>query len=136
MQHKTSTASTTLALLAAFALIAATGCPSPASAGQSANSENALRQSESAASKVVTVEIRDFKFEPATVTVHEGDTVEWKNDDSVPHTATEDDEGKKPAFDSGSLQTGAAWRYVARKKGTYNYICTFHPNMQGTLIVQ
>ena len=136
MQHKTSTASTTLVLLAALALIAATGCPSHASAGQSANSENASRQSASTAPKVVTVEIRDFKFEPATVTVHEGDSVEWKNDDSVPHTATEDVQGKKPAFDSGSIQTGAAWRYVAQKKGTYSYTCTFHPNMQGTLIVQ
>ena len=136
MHHKTSTASTTFVLLAALALIAATGCPSHASAGQSANSENALRQSESAAPKVVTVEIRDFKFEPATVTVHEGDTVVWKNDDSVLHTATEDVADKKPAFDSGNIQTGASWRYVAQKKGTYNYICTVHPNMQGTLIVQ
>ena len=32
--------------------------------------------------------IREFKFEPATVTVHIGDTVEWKNDDIVPHSAT------------------------------------------------
>jgi len=136
MHHKTSPTSTTLVLLAALALIAATGCPSPASASQSASSEKAAPQSESAAAKVVTVLIRDFKFEPATVTVHEGDTVEWKNEDSVPHTATEAAEGKKPAFDSGYLQTGAAWRYVAQKKGTYNYICTLHPNMQGTLIVQ
>ena len=136
MHHKTSTASTTLVLLAALALIAATGCPSPATASQQANSESAVPKSESAAPKQVTVVIRDFKFEPATVTVHEGDTVEWKNDDSVPHTATEDVTDKKPAFDSGNIQTGASWRYVAQKKGTYNYICTVHPNMQGTLIVQ
>src|SRR5262249_7019284 len=136
MHRKTSLASATLVLMAALALIAATGCPSPASAGQSANSESASKQSQSAAPKMVTVEIREFKFEPATITVHEGDTVEWKNDDSVPHTATEDVEGKKPAFDSGSIQTGVVWRYVAKQKGTYNYICTFHPNMQGTLIVQ
>jgi plastocyanin len=37
---------------------------------------------------VVTVEIREFKFEPETLTVHEGDTVVWKNDEIVPHTAT------------------------------------------------
>lgn len=136
MDRKTSLTSATLVLLATLALIAATGCPSHASAGQSANSESALRQSENAAPKVATVEIRDFKFEPATVTVHEGDTVEWKNDDSVPHTATEDIADKKPAFDSGNIETGASWRYVAQKKGTYNYICTLHPNMQATLIVQ
>jgi len=136
MNHKTSPTSTTLVLLAALALIGATGYPSHASASQSANSAKEAPQSANAATKVVTVLIRDFKFEPATVTVHEGDTVEWKNEDSVPHTATENADAKKPAFDSGYLQTGAAWRYVVQKKGTYNYICTLHPYMQGTLIVQ
>jgi plastocyanin len=39
--------------------------------------------------------IREFKFEPATVTVHIGDTVEWKNDDIVPHSATAERAEKK-----------------------------------------
>ena len=91
---------------------------------------------QSAAPNEVTVTIRDYKFEPETVTVHEGDTVEWKNVDNVPHTATADGQAQKPAFDSGSLSTGASWRYVAATKGTYNYICTFHKYMKGQLIVQ
>lgn len=128
MHRKMSLVSATLVLLAALALIAATGCPSHASAGQSTNS--------GAAPRVVTVVIREFRFEPATVTVHEGDTVEWKNDDSVPHTATQDVEDKEPAFDSGNIKTGASWRYVTQKKGTYAYTCTFHPNMHGKLIVE
>jgi hypothetical protein len=66
-------------------------------------------------------------LEPATVTVHVSDTVEWKSDDIVAHTATADHE---------AIHTGAAWRYVARKNGTYNYICSRHPNMKGKLIVQ
>ena len=70
-------ASATLVLLAAFAPIAAAGFPSHASAGRPANSA-------SDPTKVVTAVIRDFKFEPATVTVHAGETVEWKNDDFVP----------------------------------------------------
>ena len=88
----------------------------------------------STAPQVVTVEIRNFSFQPATVTVHPGDTVEWKNDDTTPHTATADT--PKPGFDSGAIQSGAKWRYDAREKGTYNYICTFHPYMKGKLIVQ
>jgi plastocyanin len=86
------------------------------------------------APKVVTVEIRNFAFQPATVTVHPGDTVEWKNEDSASHTATE--ETPKPGFDSGVLQSGATWRYNAREKGTYKYICKIHPYMKGELIVQ
>jgi len=88
----------------------------------------------SVAPKVVTVEIHNFAFEPATVTVHPGDTVEWKNEDNAPHTATADT--PKPGFDSGVIQPGAAWRYDAREKGTYNYICKIHPYMKGKLIVQ
>ena len=129
MDRKPSLASATLVMLAALALIAAAGFPPPASAGRPANSG-------SAPPKAVTVVIREFKFEPATVTVHAGDTVEWKNDDIVPHTATADGEAQKAAFDSGTIRTGATWRYVARNKGTYNYICTLHPNMKGELIVQ
>jgi len=129
MNCKPSLASATLVLLAALALIAAAGFPSLASAGRSADPGSAPQ-------KMVTVAIRAFKFEPATVTVNVGDTVEWKNDDIVPHTATADSKAQKPVFDSGTIDTGAAWRYVARKKGTYNYSCTLHPNMKGKLIVQ
>ena len=84
--------------------------------------------------KTVTIVVQGFKFDPPIVTVHEGDTVEWKNKDIVPHTVTED--VSKPAFDSGKIQMGAGWSFVARSKGTYNYICTLHPNMHGRLIVQ
>ena|SRR5215472_2765446 len=126
MQRRSSPASATLVLLARFALIAAAAF---LSAEQPANST-------STPPKVVSVVIREFKFEPATVTVHEGDTVEWKNNDIVPHTATADEGAQKPAFDSGTIHKGAAWRFVARKKGTYNYICRLHPNMKGQLIVQ
>src|SRR5215510_9050879 len=128
MHCKPSLASTTLVMLAVLALIAAAGFPSHASAGRPTNSGSAP--------KTVTAVIRDFKFEPATLTVDLGDTVEWKNDDIVPHTATADGGGQKPAFDSGTIQAGAAWRYVARNKGRYNYTCTLHPNMEGKLIVQ
>ena len=129
MNRKPSLASATLVLLATLALIAAAGFPSLASASRSAGPGSAPQ-------KMVTVAIRAFKFEPATVTVNVGETVEWKNDDIVPHTATADGEAQKPALDSGTIQTGATWRYVARNKGTYNYICILHPNMKGELIVQ
>ena len=127
MNRKTSPVSKTLVLLAALALLAGDGDPIAASTRRPANSRNAQ-------SRMVSVVIRGFRFDPETVTVNQGDTVEWKNDDIVPHTATE--AVSKPSFDSGTIQTGSAWRYVARNKGTYNYTCTLHPNMEGKLIVQ
>lgn len=127
MYYRVSLASAAFLLLAAIALIV----PETFGSHVSASRPGGSRKSEA---KTVTVVIRGFKFDPATVTVNEGDTVEWENNDIVPHTATED--VSKPAFDSGTISTGAAWRYVARHKGTYNYICTLHPNMEGKLIVQ
>ena len=80
-----------------------------------------------------TVAIRELKFQPAVLTVKVGDTVEWKNDDIVPHTATST---KPKKFDSGILPVGSSWKYVVTKRGTYFYNCTLHPNMKAELIVR
>lgn len=129
MRRTRALGSATLALLAALGLIVASGLPSHANAAPPAIAAGTPP-------KVVTVEIRGFKFEPATVTVQAGDTVEWKNDDIVPHTATSDGDPQKPVFDSGTIQIGADWSYAAQHKGTYSYTCTLHPNMKGEVIVK
>lgn len=127
MHRRANLALATLVLLAAFALLTAAGFPPHAGANGPAKPNSTQPQ-------VVTVAIRNFTFVPETVTVHQGDTVMWTNEDAVSHTATEDTE--KPAFDSGKIDTGGTWSYVVQKKGTYEYICTFHPNMTGKLVVQ
>lgn len=83
--------------------------------------------------KLSTVIIRDLAYQPQTIRVNAGDTIEWKNADAIPHTATAVD-GK--TFDSGSIVKGTPWQYAAKHKGTYEYVCTFHPNMKAKLIVQ
>ena len=81
-----------------------------------------------------TVAISELKFQPPVLTVKVVDTVEWKNDDIVPHTATSTTKPKK--FDSGILPVGSSWKYVVTKRGTYFYNCTLHPNMKAELIVR
>ena len=78
-----------------------------------------------------TVIIDGVKYEPATLTVQQGDAVVWVNKDPFPHTVT-----APGAFDSHSIAAGGSWRLVARKAGIYDYICTLHPNMKGTLKVE
>ena len=78
-----------------------------------------------------TVTIDAFEFKPATLTVKQGGVVVWRNTDPVPHTVT-----APGAFDSGSLAAGASWRYTAAKKGRFDYVCTLHPTMKGTLVVE
>lgn len=128
MNRIPSLASEALLLLAVFALIAAVGSPWQASADLPAYSG-------SAPVRVATVVITGFKFEPATVTVHAGDVVKWKNEDIAAHRITAD--GKADlTFDSGAIRTGADWLYLAQHKGTYYYVCANHRDMRGTLIVQ
>ena len=79
-----------------------------------------------------TVALRGMKNVPATLAVRAGDTVVWKNEDVVPHTAT--DRGK--AFDSGNIEPGGSWSYVAGRKGTFSYYCAYHPNTRGRLVVR
>lgn len=89
-------------------------------------------QSSSAKSKSHTISIGDMKYLPGTLIVNAGDTVVWKNDDVVPHTAT----ARNKSFDSGGIDPGGSWSYVAKKKGTYLYYCDYHLNMKGKLIVR
>ncbi len=73
-----------------------------------------------------------FKFAPARLELHVGESVEWINRDFVAHTASADDK----AFDTGKLEAGASKRLVATKAGTFPYTCHFHSGMKGTLVVQ
>jgi amicyanin len=80
------------------------------------------------------VEIEDFAFSPATITVKAGTKVTWTNKDSTPHTVTTDS-GAPESFDSGSMDKDATFSFTFTKAGTYEYICTFHPSMRGTVVV-
>ena len=84
-----------------------------------------------AASSVHTVVIEGMKFVPDSIAVKAGDTVVWVNKDLFPHTATAQDR----TFDSGELAANASWKYIASKPGKYAYICTLHPTMKGTIVV-
>jgi plastocyanin len=76
--------------------------------------------------------ISGFKYQPDTVTVQVGDTVQWKNGDLVPHTVVAAD----GSFRSELIAPGAIWKMVPKKSGTFPYSCEPHPNMHGELIVQ
>ena len=78
------------------------------------------------------ITIRNFIFQPETLTVAAGDTVVWTNTDFVPHTAT----ARGGAWDSKSVGASATWTLVARTAGRHAYYCVFHPNMQGAIEVR
>lgn len=77
-----------------------------------------------------TVIIQDFKYQPAEITIQSGETVTWINKDSVKHTATGD------SFDSGLFGKDESFQQTFDEAGTYDYICTPHPYMEGRVIVE
>ena len=82
--------------------------------------------------RTYVVSMASLAFQPAELTVDRGDTVVWKNEDFLPHTAT----ARDSSWDSKSVDAGKSWHYVADKPGRYSYYCIFHPNMQGTIEVR
>ena len=79
-----------------------------------------------------TVTIENMQFNPPKLSVHRGDRIVWVNKDLFPHTAT----AENKSFDSGSIDAGSSWSFVADKAGKFGYSCTFHPTMKGALTVQ
>jgi plastocyanin len=71
-------------------------------------------------------------FSPRALTVAPGTTVTWTNTDLVAHTSTSDASG----WDSGLVASGQTFAFTFRTSGTFQYHCTIHPGMVGTIIVQ
>jgi plastocyanin len=79
------------------------------------------------------VEIRNFHFMPALVTVPAGAQVTWTNKDEEPHIVVS--AGGQFAS-SPALDTGDSYHTTFAKPGTYTYFCSIHPQMVGTIIVK
>lgn len=86
------------------------------------------------AAETVEVVVRDYRFEPASVTVRPGDTVRWTNGEkrvshSVYFTAP-------TALESERLFPGESWSRKFDSPGTYRYHCGPHPEMEGVVEVK
>ncbi len=79
-----------------------------------------------------SVTIVDFNFSPGTITINQGDTVTWVNNGPTPHSAT----SSNGAFDTGIFPKGQSRSHTFSEAGTFAYICTPHPFMKGTVVVQ
>lgn len=90
----------------------------------------------SSADSVATtsVDIKDYAYAPATITVKVGDTVTWTNQDSVQHDVASDSSGSDVP-NSKLLSKGESYKFTFTKASTYNIHCTPHPYMKQTIIV-
>jgi plastocyanin len=80
-----------------------------------------------------SVKIDNFTFEPQVLTVKAGTTVTWKNVDDIPHTVA----SKTPKlFKSKALDTDDSFSFTFTEAGTFDYFCSLHPHMTGTVKVE
>lgn len=77
------------------------------------------------------VTIDGFAFAPVTLTVPAGATVTWTNRDEEPHTVAASD----GSFHSPGMGTGATFTHTFPTAGTFDYVCSIHPMMRGTVVV-
>ena len=77
------------------------------------------------------VTIDNFAFAPATLTIKAGSTVTWTNRDEEPHTVASSD----GSFHSPGMGTGATYSHTFTTPGKFDYVCSIHPMMHGTVVV-
>ncbi len=83
--------------------------------------------------KTIVVHMKNFAFDPISITINRGDLVTFINDDSSVHTATANIFGG-----SHSITTGKSYTFDSKNTaaGTYSYTCDLHPGMKGTIIIK
>jgi plastocyanin len=130
----------TLCLLALAAVPVLAACGSDeGSAGAAASAGGGVPYQSSAdrpaarAPAGLEVALKNTQFAPAAITAKVGQTITWKNADAIAHTVTATANAR---FDSGTLEPGGTFSYVAKRAGTVSYVCDFHPGMTGTITVR
>jgi plastocyanin len=78
-----------------------------------------------------TVNIRPTGFAPKTVTINGGDTVTWKNVDTVNHQVV----ANSGAFASGQIAPNRIYAKRIDTPGMYPYHDALHPTLKGTVKV-
>lgn len=71
-------------------------------------------------------------FGSSPLSVPAGTILTWTNTDSLPHTST----ANGGAWDSGTIAPGGSYSVALSQTGTFQYHCTIHPGMIGTVNVQ
>jgi plastocyanin len=78
--------------------------------------------------------VQGFSFQPPEVAIAAGGSVTWTlGSDPEQHTVTPREEGTFTS--SGQLFTGDTFTVTFDQPGTFEYFCTLHPTMVGTVAV-
>lgn len=123
-----------LALVTASFLLlgAACGGDDDGDSTESSGSGSETTTEEDSGGGTVALTASNLAFEPSDLSAAAGDTIEFTNDDDAPHTFTADDAGIDESVDAGG---SASISLADVEPGSYDFVCTIHPEMKGTLEV-
>ena len=79
------------------------------------------------------VQIVDYGFSPTQMTVKLGTTLTFANDGNDGHDVSGTGPGGE--WHSGPLAPSERYSHQFSLVGTYNYVCTIHPEMRGSIVV-
>ncbi len=80
------------------------------------------------------VKVGDLFFKKSKVTIQSGDTVKWTWVGVAPHDVTVT---KGPRKFHSKIKKSGTYSKTLRKRGTYRYICSVHPDdMKGRVVVE
>ena len=83
----------------------------------------------SAQAAVQEIDISEMRFNPNVIDINQGDTVRWINRGDMPHTIQGDFGG------TTMINPGDRYEFTFTSAGNFDYICSLHPSMTGTVRV-
>lgn len=99
------------------------------------SSSNNTPSSNSTTATTGHINITNMMFTPSQITVAKGGTVTWTNNDSLTHTVV-DDLSNVGGPSSGDIAPGGTYSFTFTKTGSFQYHCSIHPSMRGTIVVK
>lgn len=85
--------------------------------------------STASAAETHPIPIAQYAYMPASMTVRVGDVVTWTNQDQASHDVA------GGTFRSPMLAQGQSWSFTFTQPGTFDYICSVHPDMRARIVV-
>jgi plastocyanin len=85
--------------------------------------------STASAAETHPIPIAQYAYVPASMTVRVGDVVTWTNQDQASHDVA------GGTFRSPMLAQGQSWSFTFTQPGTFDYICSVHPDMRARIVV-
>ena len=100
---------------------------------------NGINRTDLTAQENPVITIRDLSFNPTNVTVKQGTTIKWVNNDGVPHSIVAEDAANTGGLPTKQRETrlgkGDTFSVTFNELGTFNYGCGVHTFMHGSVQV-